>query len=88
MPHVDFRPSYQILLSNDEFRVVCLALAGMLKDPQDIESALVLNKHLLAHKVSHMTTTLEQAEKALERAESLAAPVETRKDRHSGTSNR
>jgi hypothetical protein len=62
---------YRMILNQNEFRVIALALAGRLKEKEDIEFALQLNIKLLEDRVKFINTYKEQYEKVLGQAKSI-----------------
>ena len=71
MPHTEVKPTYQVTLTADEFRLVTLALGRLLKDPRDQLDALQLNIHLCAQREHGLGIWTEVAEKALQGAEKI-----------------
>lgn len=66
MPHTDVKPNYKVEFTADEYRLVTMALAGLLKDGPDIERALELNEHMCHQRAQHLQNQAEIAAKALE----------------------
>lgn len=81
MPHVELKPCYSVSLTHDEFRLVTMALARMLKDPDDITRAAHLNEHLCHLRAVMLRDTLGVAERALEGAHAIADAVEDHQEK-------
>jgi len=82
MPHTDFSPSYTVTFNASEFRIVGLALAGRLKDREDIEAALRLNFQILGQRVSHLDVYMQQSKKALENADRALLDINQNTEKH------
>lgn len=66
MPHTDVKPNYKVEFTAEEYRLVTMALAGLLKEPVDLEKALELNEHMCHQRAQHLQNQAEIAAKALE----------------------
>ena len=74
MPHTDLLLSYNIKLTHNEYRLVTMALAGILIDQEDINDSLALNVKLCQQRLKGLDDAADTAEKALEGAELKANP--------------
>lgn len=74
MPHTESRMQYTLMLTDQEFRLVTMALARMLVDEEDSSAALKLNTQLCHQRVVALHQAKEVAEKALEGASALENP--------------
>lgn len=74
MPHTDLMMSYHVKLTHNEYRLMTMALAGILIDQEDINDALELNVKLCQQRLKGLDDAAETAEKALEGAELKANP--------------
>lgn len=68
MPHTDAQPSYQVVLTAAEFRLITMGLAGMIQDSEDIRAALRLNVQLCQQRAVQLRQAHEIASKALQNA--------------------
>jgi hypothetical protein len=71
MAHTELTNTYRIDLNDREFRLVCLGLAGMLKDPEDIEEGVKLNLKLCTQRVESTAKRLETFNIVLEKAKDM-----------------
>lgn len=71
MPHTDMVPRYEISLTDVEFRVVTLALAGLLEDKQDIAASRQLNEQLCRQRGLLLKQAIDVASKAHEHAKKI-----------------
>ncbi len=72
MPHcLNFKPNYIIDFTADEYRIVTMALAGILKDEEDIKAAKQLNVHLCHIRATMIKDALRTADKSLEIAKDI-----------------
>lgn len=62
--HTDVEVSYRLLVTSNEFRLIGLALAGKLKDADDIKEAKLLNVHVCHQRATHIKSQLEAAEQS------------------------
>lgn len=77
MPSTDIKPNYAVTFTSAEYRLVTMALAGLLKDPQDTKAALELNVHLCHQRSHNLNLCSEVAEKSLEMAKKLVKDYES-----------
>jgi hypothetical protein len=70
MSAIKTRVEYTLTLTHDEFRLVCLALGGLIKGPgsRDFLAAAELNIKLLEQKRRYLEELLEVNDGAIDRA--------------------
>ena len=69
--HTNFSAKFSLDVTGPELRLITLALAGKLKDLEDIDAAIRLNTVICAQRVSMMESTLEQYKAAHTNAENI-----------------
>lgn len=74
MPHTDVKQIYQVQLTTEEFRLVCLSLAGKVKDQEDVRDALALNTKLCEQRVRSLKDQHNTAFEAMRLAQLLENP--------------
>lgn len=74
MPHTDVIQTYQVQFTASEYRLVTLALAGKLKDEDDIADAISLNTKLCEQRALSLKKQHENAFEAMRLAQLLENP--------------
>ena len=74
MPHVDAVQTFHVQFTLDEFRLVTLALAGKIKDEEDVQDALTLNTKLCEQRFKSLKDKQEVAYHAMCQAQLLESP--------------
>lgn len=74
MPHTDARMTYSLSLTDREYRLVTMGLAGKIEDQEDLADALKLNTQLCHQRLVMVEQAKRESEKALEHASMLENP--------------
>lgn len=74
MPHIDVKHTYLIQLTDYEYRLVVMALAGKIKDSEDVKGALSLNTKLCEQRAKSLKDQHEVAFQAMCQAQLLENP--------------
>jgi hypothetical protein len=75
--HTNFRPYYTVDFSSEEYRLVTLALAGRLREKEDLAAAMELSVTMAQQRASHIGSMKEQADKSLQAAKQLQSEATT-----------
>ncbi len=73
MPHIDVKQTYSLELTSDEYRLIALSLAGLIKEEDRME-ALALNTRLCTLRMKSLKNQHEVAFEAMRKAQLLEHP--------------
>lgn len=71
MPHTDAKPTYRVEFTADEFRLVTLGLAGLIRELKDQENARKLNVQLCSQRATFLKMHTDKAVADYEHAKAL-----------------
>lgn len=72
--NTEVQQNYRVEFNSNQYRLICLALAGKLKDSEDIAAALELNVQMCRQRTHVLNMQLETAAAALRNAELIQNP--------------